>query len=361
MATDLYEILRLDRNASPEEIRKAYRKRAMATHPDRIQGAREKEIATEEFREVSNAYEVLSDPAKREMYDNAGVWPPDVNDRPAQTNKRRSSRRPEPSPFNNDFFDNDPFPQFGNAFGRSPFGSGFNFHFTNPFDLFDSLFGDLRSQGFFDSNITFPHGPGGMSGLLSSAPFASSQSQMMSFSNMGNSGTGGRWVSQSQTTRIVNGVSETIIKQRDSQGNEHVRYKTAHGERYTINGSTGKLTRILTSDLAIVMVVLSLLVVTVIPPATMAAMTYIHKQIPHTILRRPTLSDPLVVDTPFLTLRPSESLFIHLPGPERILASPLATPLNVLEHLNIPLDNCVQKPPFPEEAPIVCVPTQGLV
>lgn len=67
---DYYEILGVERNASAEEIRRAYRKKAREFHPD-IAGA----DSEEKFKEVSAAYEVLSDPAKRERYDLGGYSP----------------------------------------------------------------------------------------------------------------------------------------------------------------------------------------------------------------------------------------------------------------------------------------------
>ncbi|MGG4604568.1 molecular chaperone DnaJ [Paenalcaligenes sp. Me131] len=72
---DLYEILGLAKNASQDEIRKAYRKMAMKYHPDRNPDSKE---AEEKFKEAKEAYEILSDEQKREAYDrygHAGVDP----------------------------------------------------------------------------------------------------------------------------------------------------------------------------------------------------------------------------------------------------------------------------------------------
>jgi len=74
---DYYDILGVPRNASEEDIKKAYRKLAMKHHPDRNQGDKAK-AAEEKFKEAKEAYEMLTDPQKRAAYDqfgHAGVDP----------------------------------------------------------------------------------------------------------------------------------------------------------------------------------------------------------------------------------------------------------------------------------------------
>lgn len=72
MAIDYYKILEVNKDASDDEIKKSYRKLAMKYHPDRN---KEKEAETK-FKEISEAYEVLSDPQKRQHYDQYGTSDP---------------------------------------------------------------------------------------------------------------------------------------------------------------------------------------------------------------------------------------------------------------------------------------------
>jgi len=66
---DYYQVLGVDKNASPEEIKRAYRRMAIKYHPDKNPGNKEAEA---KFKECAEAYEVLSDPEKRKQYDQYG-------------------------------------------------------------------------------------------------------------------------------------------------------------------------------------------------------------------------------------------------------------------------------------------------
>ncbi|CAM6012007.1 unnamed protein product [Sphagnum balticum] len=70
MGVDYYNVLKLGKGASDDDLKKAYRKLAMKWHPDK--NPNNKKVAEAKFKEVAEAYEVLSDPQKRSLYDNYG-------------------------------------------------------------------------------------------------------------------------------------------------------------------------------------------------------------------------------------------------------------------------------------------------
>ncbi|XP_057947850.1 uncharacterized protein LOC131143511 isoform X3 [Malania oleifera] len=70
MGVDYYKILQVDRNAKDDDLKKAYRKLAMKWHPDK--NPNNKKEAEAKFKKISEAYDVLSDPQKRAVYDQYG-------------------------------------------------------------------------------------------------------------------------------------------------------------------------------------------------------------------------------------------------------------------------------------------------
>lgn len=106
MKRDYYEILGVDKNATQEEIKKAYRKLAIKYHPDKNPNDKKSE---ENFKECAEAYEVLSDEKKRKQYDT-----------------------------------------FGHNFKNNGFGEGGNMNMDDIFSKFGDIFGDMFGEGGFN-------------------------------------------------------------------------------------------------------------------------------------------------------------------------------------------------------------------
>lgn len=121
--TDYYDILGVTKSASADEIKKAYRKQALEWHPDRHKD--DKEAAEKRFKEINEAYQVLSDPQKRSSYDQFGsAGPQGFGGFGGQGGFQQSG------PFT--------YTWTSGSGGGSPFGSG---DFGDPFDIFESFFG----------------------------------------------------------------------------------------------------------------------------------------------------------------------------------------------------------------------------
>ncbi|HYG41073.1 MAG TPA: DnaJ C-terminal domain-containing protein [Cytophagales bacterium] len=124
---DYYKTLGVNKNASQEEIKKAYRKLAVKYHPDKNKGDKKSE---EKFKEVSEAYEVLEDPEKRKKYDQLGSnWKQYEQagggfdwSQYANTNKGGTRFEFEGDP--NDFMGGGGFSDFFKSFFGGGFGGG---------------------------------------------------------------------------------------------------------------------------------------------------------------------------------------------------------------------------------------------
>ncbi|KAI8394313.1 DnaJ domain-containing protein [Radiomyces spectabilis] len=218
---DYYEVLEITAEATETDIKKAYRKLALKYHPDKNPSPE----AAEKFKQISHAYEILSDPQKRHIYDTQG----------------------SASTANDDYYGyHDPF-------------AGFRFH--SPEDIFSQFFGgrnpldDMFFGGGFGGGSMFAHDPffnqgwmGGRSGFGGRDPFSSmgfppmmgdmfGGSSFMSSSSFGGPGMSSRSVST--TTRIVNGRPETVTvtKIQDPHTGTKVIEDYGNGnQRVTVNG-----------------------------------------------------------------------------------------------------------------------------
>jgi DnaJ family protein B protein 4 len=117
MGKDYYRTLGVSKDASPEDIKKAYRKLALKWHPDRVVPEK-KDEAQKKFQEVGEAFEVLSDPEKKRVYDQVG-----------EEGLKGGFAESESAP---------PGAQFRNS-GSMPRGAGF--HFMDADDIFRNFFG----------------------------------------------------------------------------------------------------------------------------------------------------------------------------------------------------------------------------
>jgi curved DNA-binding protein len=125
MAANYYETLGISKSASTDEIKKAYRTQALKWHPDKHTG--DKTEAERKFKEINEAYQVLSDPQKKQVYD-AGGNPNQAGGNPfAQGNPfGQGGTYSYSTNGQNPFDDVDPFDIFAQFFGGggSPFGRG---------------------------------------------------------------------------------------------------------------------------------------------------------------------------------------------------------------------------------------------
>ncbi|KAM9343494.1 dnaJ homolog subfamily B member 2 isoform 1-T2 [Pholidichthys leucotaenia] len=189
---DYYRVLGVTKTASQDDIKKAYRKLALKWHPDK--NPDNKEEAEKKFKELAEAYEVLSDKSKRDAYDRYG------SDRMRQAGSSSSD-------FSSDF-------------------SGFTFTFRSPDEVFREFFGgEDPFASFFDDFSSF----GGSSRLGPSRffSFPSSAAEFTSFSSSFggldgmNSMSGGmrNFKSISTSTCIVNGkrITTKRIKQNGQE------------------------------------------------------------------------------------------------------------------------------------------------
>ena len=140
-STDYYQILGVSKTASPDEIKKAYRKMALQYHPDRNKGKE----AEGKFKEVTKAYEVLSDPQKKQTYDQFGA---------AAFEQGGPSGQGAGGPFGGFGGQQGPFTYtYTNGGGAQGFDFGGG-GFSDPFEIFEQFFGGGNPFGRAQSRRT---------------------------------------------------------------------------------------------------------------------------------------------------------------------------------------------------------------
>lgn len=136
MGKDYYEVLNVSKSATADEIKKAYRKQALKYHPDKNKSPN----AEEKFKEISQAYEVLSDPQKKEIYDKYGEE--GLNGQPQQNFQGQNMNFGGPGGFT--------FTSYSTSDARETFSRVFGDE-----DPFADLIGGLGGFNF----SSFGHGP----------------------------------------------------------------------------------------------------------------------------------------------------------------------------------------------------------
>ncbi|XP_060052843.1 dnaJ homolog subfamily B member 6 isoform X2 [Erinaceus europaeus] len=232
---DYYEVLGVQRHASAEDIKKAYRKLALRWHPDK--NPENKEEAERKFKQVAEAYEVLSDAKKRDIYDKYGK--DGLNSGGGGGGGSHFD-----SPFEFGFTFRNPDDVFREFFGgRDPFSFDF-------FDPFEDFFGGRRGPrssrnrggagSFFSTFGGFPSFGGGFSafdqGFSSFGSLGQGGITSFSSTSFGGGGGTGSFKSVSTSTKIVNGRKITT-KRVVENGQERVEVEEdGQLKSLTING-----------------------------------------------------------------------------------------------------------------------------
>ncbi|XP_062849499.1 dnaJ homolog subfamily B member 6b isoform X2 [Trichomycterus rosablanca] len=239
---EFYHILGVPRNATPDDIKKAYRKQALKWHPDK--NPNNKVEAERRFKEISKAYEILSDEKKRSQYDRFGKDGVRAGAGPGRNDEHFGGgftfRDPEEvfkeffggkDPFA-DFLGDDPFDPFGVGGGRGQRGpmSQNRGAFFQGFGGFPPFGGEM--PGFNPGCPSFGPGPPPMGG----GNFTS-----FSSSSFGGDGGMGNFNSVSTSTNIVNGKKITT-KSTVGNGQEQVEvFEDGVLKSVTVNGKEQKI------------------------------------------------------------------------------------------------------------------------
>ena len=206
---DYYEILGVPKDASDEVIRKAYKKLAIKWHPDKH--VDDKKEAEEKFKEISEAYSVLSDPKKKREYDTGGI---------------------DFEGFGG-FDDFDPFSMFDSFFGHGRHGGFGKFDNFGKFgfddDDDDDFFKDFKMGKNFGFKMGFDDDDFGFGKDFGKGFGTSIKKTTTQIIN-------GKKISRTETTTIdSNGNKKTVVKEETGDGKVHEYLLGEGGEKVDMN------------------------------------------------------------------------------------------------------------------------------
>jgi molecular chaperone DnaJ len=176
-ASDYYEILGVKRDASPDDLKKAFRQKARKYHPDLNKGSKE---AEEKFKEINEAYQVLSDPRKKTQYDQVGH----AEFKPGDT---AGYKTPSYDDLFRDFGLGDIFDAFSGGSGRTRQRAGADLRYDIEISLTDAFHGTKNTVAvphYADCGAC--HGTGAEPGFLKDCPSCQGTGEIRHPQKMGN-------------------------------------------------------------------------------------------------------------------------------------------------------------------------------
>ncbi|XP_061343004.1 protein psi1-like isoform X4 [Gastrolobium bilobum] len=249
MGVDYYKILQVDRSVKDDDLKKAYRKLAMKWHPDK--NPNNKKEAEAKFKQISEAYDVLSDPQKRAVYDQYGeeglngqVPPPDAGGFPGSSDGGPTTFRFNPRSaddiFSEIFGYSSPFGGMGDMGGRVG-ASGFR----RPTTVEEILTIEIKPGWKKGTKITFPEKGNEQRGISLVEALTGYTAQLTTLDGRNLTIPINSVVSPTYE-EVVKGEGMPIPKEPSKKGNLRIKFNIKFPSRLTSEQKSG-IKRLLTS------------------------------------------------------------------------------------------------------------------